>query len=244
MAYNYVCVFVSESIWSGFLTATPKTTPMGYPMGLHYVFKRTFRMGKSTVSTVISETCAAIYSCLKDEYLRPPNSKEDWVNIAAGFETTWNYPHCIGSLDGKHIPIECPRMSGTLYYNYKGFYSIVLLAICDARYCFTLFDLGQYGSNNDSGVLANSEIGELFSSNSFKVPDASKHDSLELLPYHLVGDEIFPLKTWLIDHIQANYLKNNGFLTTVYQELVGLLKILLEYSLQDGDCFTNLSAVL
>ena len=38
----------------------------------------------------------------------------------------------------------------------------------------------------------------MFSSNSFKVPDASKHDSLELLPYHLVGDEIFPLKTWLM----------------------------------------------
>ena len=62
---------------------------------------------------------------------------------------------CLGSLDGKHIHIECPKMSGTYYYNYKAFYSIVLLAICDSNYCFTLFGLGQYGSNNDCGVFAN-----------------------------------------------------------------------------------------
>ena len=36
------------------------------------------------------------------------------------------------------------------------FFSIVLLAACDADYYFTLFDLGSHGSNNDCDVLANS----------------------------------------------------------------------------------------
>ena len=44
------------------------------------------------------------------------------------------------------------------YHDYKGFFSLVLLAICDANYCFTLFDVGQYGSNNDSGVLIHSNM--------------------------------------------------------------------------------------
>ena len=78
--------------------------------------------------------------------------KKTWFNISARFEDTLNFPHCIGTIDGNHIRIECPKMTLTYYYIYKGFYSIVLLAICGINYCFTLLDLGRYGSNNDSGV--------------------------------------------------------------------------------------------
>ena len=59
-------------------------------------------------------------------------SKEEWLNISAGFEDTWN-SRCIGVIDGKHIRIVCPKMTGTYYYNYKGFYDIVLFAICDSN---------------------------------------------------------------------------------------------------------------
>ena len=41
---------------------------------------------------------------------------------------------------------------------YRGCFSIVLLAIC-AKCNFTLVYIGQHGSNNDSGVLANSTMG-------------------------------------------------------------------------------------
>ena len=117
-----------------------------------------YRLGKTTVRNIINETCDAIYKCLEQEYLNSPKSKEDWLEIANKFEKTWNMPHAIGAIDGKHIRIECPKLTGTQFYNYKGFFSIVLLAICDANYCFSLFDLGQFGSNNDSGVLSNSKL--------------------------------------------------------------------------------------
>ena len=42
---------------------------------------------------------------------------------------------------------------------------MVLLAVCDADYCFILFDFGSYGSNNDCGVLVNSLLGKGFESN-------------------------------------------------------------------------------
>ena len=47
-----------------------------------------------------------------------------------------NFPLVIGSIDDKHIRIECPKLSGILYHNYKGFVRMVLLAICDADYRF------------------------------------------------------------------------------------------------------------
>ena len=115
---------------------------------------------KSTLSRVIRQTCDAIFEALPGEYLRPPSSTEKRENIASDFQETWNLPHVAGAIEGKHIRIQCPKHSGTLFHNYKGFFSFVLLAICDASYCFTLFDVSQYGSNNDAGVLANSSIGK------------------------------------------------------------------------------------
>lgn len=167
-----------------------------------------YRIGRNTVSTIVTETCEALFTCLQAEYLRAPINIEEWQRISTQFEDIWHFPHVIGAIDGKHIRIECPKNSGTLYYNYKGFYSIVLLAVCDANYCFTLFDVGGYGSNNDSGVLANSEMGNRFSDKDFHLPEDQDLCGCPYkpLPYFLVGDEIFPLKSWLMGPYPGNNL--------------------------------------
>ena len=61
-----------------------------------------------------------------------------------------------------------------------------------------MIDLGQYGSNNDSGVLASSVMGEMFDNGEINLPAPSKiyQASDQDLSYFLLGDEIFPLD-WL-----------------------------------------------
>ena len=108
----------------------------------------------------------------------------------------WDMLHCIGALDGKHISIRKPSTSGSLWHDYKGFFSMVLLAVCDAGYCFTLVDVGEYVSNNDNGILTNSKMRRRFGNREMSIPESEKkfEDHSEL-HYFLVEDKIFPLQT-------------------------------------------------
>ena len=92
------------------------------------------------------------------------------METSSEFLELWNIPHVTGAIDGKHVAMECPKNSGSLYHNYKRFFSQVLLAICGAKYKFIFIDVGQYGSANDSTVLKNSELGRCLESYSLNIP--------------------------------------------------------------------------
>ena len=122
-------------------------------------------MGKKIVSRIVSETSAAIIQVLLQDYMSLPEIEEQWKNIAQEFGDLWQFPHVVGAIERKYVVNKAPAKSDTLYHNYKGTFSIVLLAVCDAKYKFTLVDVGQYGSNNDNGVLARSKISSAFENN-------------------------------------------------------------------------------
>ena len=115
--------------------------------------------------------------------------------IGHEFFKEWNFPNCLGALDSKHIAIECPGYRGSEYFNYKGFFSIVLMAICDAKCCFILVDVRNYGKDNDVHILNNSAMGRAFLNKEMQIP-FSKSINGHFLPYVIVADEIFGLKPW------------------------------------------------
>ncbi|GAB1861619.1 Protein ANTAGONIST OF LIKE HETEROCHROMATIN PROTEIN 1-like [Camponotus japonicus] len=120
--------------------------------------KWSFRIGRSTVYNIIPETCAAIWTALQPIYL-PTMRRNDWQQVAQGFLHRWNFPNCLGAVDGKHIRIQAPPRTGSQYFKYKKFFSIVLMAAYDANYKFTWVDVGDYGGISDGGVWANSDFG-------------------------------------------------------------------------------------
>lgn len=78
-----------------------------------------FNIGLTTVHKIIHETFRAIWDVISPEYLKSPSTEEGWLTIASGFESRWNFPHCLCALDGKHIHVQAPAKSGSLYFNYK-----------------------------------------------------------------------------------------------------------------------------
>lgn len=104
-----------------------------------------FRIGLSTTREIVLETCQKIYNVLQEEYLSTPTNVQEWLAISQKFNTRWHMPHVLGCLDGKHVRIARPRRSGSQYYNYKGYFSIVLMAICNAEYEYLYVDVGAGG---------------------------------------------------------------------------------------------------
>ena len=82
-------------------------------------------------------------------------TSEEWSEIAQEFGNRHQFFNTIGVIDGKHIAIRKLANSGYLYYNYKGFFIIVLLASVNAKKKkeFIIVDSGMNGRISDGGVL-------------------------------------------------------------------------------------------
>lgn len=83
-----------------------------------------------------------------------PKNEAEWKAVAEDYYNRWNYPNCVGAMDGKHISLQAPINSGSEFFNYKGFFSIVLFAVVDANYNFIYANVGCQGRISDGGVFS------------------------------------------------------------------------------------------
>lgn len=141
----------------------------------------------------------------------PKPTLEHWKQIEEGFRSKWNYPNCIGALDGKHVVFEKPPNSGSVYYNYKKEFSIVLMALVDADYRFVTVDVGAYGRNSDGGIFRSSQLGKQLQARTLNIPeDKPLPETNTVLPHVIVGDEAFPLLPNVMRPFPGTQTANNA----------------------------------
>ena len=102
-----------------------------------------------------------------------------------------------------YIHILHPKDSGSDFYNYRGFFSIVMLAIVDYNYKFLFVDVGCQGRFSDGGVFRNSAVNKALERGKLNVPDPAilptstdptwLHEQNDPLPYVFVADDVFRL---------------------------------------------------
>ena len=164
-----------------------------------------YRIHWSTVSKIIPEVLDAIFDKLKGEFFNIPSTEEEWLKISAETNRIWNFPNAYAAADGKHIAIRKPDESGATYKNYKGFFSIVLLAFVTYDYKIVYADVGAQGKISDGGVFRDCSMNHALSNNALNLPPPqalpesddpkwlhSQEEDIKV-PFVFVADSAFPL---------------------------------------------------
>ncbi|XP_077514205.1 uncharacterized protein LOC144125014 [Amblyomma americanum] len=126
-----------------------------------------FGIGRSTVNTVSREFCQAVVNNLESTWLDMPRQMAEHMREC--YAVT-GFPQAIGALDGCHFAISPPKKDAADYYNYKGWHSIILLAIVDHQYRFLYLNVGSPGRCHDAHVYGRSKLKRIVDSDRFNPP--------------------------------------------------------------------------
>jgi len=169
--FNYILEQVQEALTKKTLVEEPISPGFRLAITLYklargdyvYTIGEMCGLAKCTISVIVSETCTEIINSLWDDAVRKlfPKNEEDFTNVMAKFGEEWQFPYAYAAVDGSHLPIKCPKggaQSKKQYFNFKGFYSVVLMALVDAEYRFIWASVGAPGNTHDSTLFQSTEL--------------------------------------------------------------------------------------
>jgi hypothetical protein len=83
-------------------------------MGVSYAaLADSFRLGISAIHYIIIEVCDAIWKTLEPLHMSV-RTIEMLLATSNEFYLKWNFPNCVGRIDGKHIQLKCPSNSDSM----------------------------------------------------------------------------------------------------------------------------------
>lgn len=159
-----------------------------------------WRVPHNTISYVVREVCQAIVDEYLEEMLTMPSTEDGWRAQAQDWYERWNFPHCLGAIDGKHVACKAPPNTGSEYYNYKGFFSVILFAMVSSDYKFLYADVSANGSSSDANIFNNSLLKQALEHDDLVglPPPCPLPNDTEDVPFFIVGDDAFALRKYLM----------------------------------------------
>ncbi|CAJ0596105.1 unnamed protein product [Cylicocyclus nassatus] len=134
--------------------------PISAQRRLFVYLSRRAQHRKADLSDIVSEVTDAVNTVLFADAFPTP-IRQALEDCAMKTQQRYDYPRAVDFMDGKHVGLRVryhssdsfrtyiddrsyfkkPKNAGSTYWNYKGFHSIILLAVCDCGYRFTAIDI-------------------------------------------------------------------------------------------------------
>ncbi|XP_054843555.1 uncharacterized protein LOC129335128 [Eublepharis macularius] len=153
-----------------------------------------FGMGHSTVASSVLEFCFAV----ELELLAKTVCLGDDVGKIMECFQLLGFPHCIGTIDGCHIPICAPGGRPEQYGNRKHFSSILLQGTVDHTGIFIDVEVGWSGKNHDAFVFSHSALCSAMDSGTFLLGNQCITVHGIQVPPLIISDGAYPMRRWLM----------------------------------------------
>ena len=164
-----------------------------------------YRISPNWTYTVINRTSIFLWEAFPPIHMQSP-SNDLLKDLAKEYYLLRDFSNCLGAIDGKQFRIKAPANSGSQYFNYKGYKSMLVQAVADARYRFVIIDVGAWGRQSDGGVYRNSNLYHNLTTNIYHTDTPQRLPGTldKSTPLLMVGDEAYPL----LPHLMKPYRRS------------------------------------
>lgn len=139
-----------------------------------------FNKTRSTIYNTVKKI-THYFATISADYIKWPTEQDDMCEIANGFYRKQKLKGVLGAIDGTHIKIKKPQADQEVYYNRKGYHSLLLQGVADHKKRFIDVCCGEAGSIHDARLLKKSKLYEKVYTN-----------EINLGNYYLIGDAAYP----------------------------------------------------
>ena len=129
----------------------------------HHTIQEIAGIAQSTISRIIVKVSELITEMLWEEHVEKhfPNTVEEFKTAMVDMASELQFPFGLWAIDSSLLFTKYPvRTSKTMsqYYNFKTFYSKILLAVVDARYRLIWVSVGAAGNIHDSTYFESADL--------------------------------------------------------------------------------------